>query len=101
MSDRHDRAPLWTPTSETVGGARMTAFMEWAGGRHGRRFADYTELWEWSVGEVEEFWGDIWEYCGVRASSPYERGLTDPGSEGSPIGKHEMPRASSLEWCRR
>jgi acetoacetyl-CoA synthetase len=36
---------------------------------------DYQTLWEWSVGEVEEFWAAIWEYCGVIASEPYERVL--------------------------
>jgi acetoacetyl-CoA synthetase len=75
MSDGHDQAPLWTPTSEMVDRARMTAFMQWAGERHGRTFADYAELWDWSVTEIEEFWADIWEYCGVRASSSYEQVL--------------------------
>ncbi len=83
MSDRHDQAPLWTPTSEMAARARMTAFMEWAGERHGRTFTDYTELWEWSVGEVAQFWGDIWEYCGVRASSPYRQVLASPEMPGA------------------
>jgi acetoacetyl-CoA synthetase len=55
--------------------AQMTAFMEWAGVRHKRSFVHYNDLWEWSVGEIEEFWGDIWEYCGVRASTPHQRVL--------------------------
>ena len=38
-------------------------------------FADYEELWGWSVEELEQFWADIWEFCGVRASQPYERVL--------------------------
>ena len=55
----------------------MTRFMRWAGERYGSRgaFADYAELWDWSVSEVEQFWAAIWEYCGVRASQPYERVL--------------------------
>ncbi|MFZ1155106.1 MAG: acetoacetate--CoA ligase [Solirubrobacteraceae bacterium] len=83
MSDRHDQAPLWTPTSEMVSRARMTAFMEWAGERHGRTFADYAELWDWSVGEIEQFWADIWEYCGVRASAPYEQVLASRRMPGA------------------
>jgi acetoacetyl-CoA synthetase len=61
----------------------MTAFMEWAGERHGRTFADYSELWDWSVSEIEQFWGDIWEYCGVRASSPYEQVLAERRMPGA------------------
>ncbi len=100
MSGQEDQLPLWTPSAERVAGARMTGFMEWAGERHGREFADYGELWEWSVGELEEFWADIWEYCGVRASAPYERVLADRESEGSPIGEQEMPGARWFQGAR-
>jgi acetoacetyl-CoA synthetase len=83
MSDGNDRAPLWMPTAETVRGARLTEFMGWAGGRHGRAFSDYDELWRWSVDELEQFWGDVWEYCGVRASRPYERVLSSRAMPGA------------------
>jgi acetoacetyl-CoA synthetase len=59
----------------------MKRFMDWAGARRGRPFADYDELWRWSVDELEDFWAAIWELCGVRASKPYERVL----------GSHAMP----------
>jgi acetoacetyl-CoA synthetase len=62
----------------------MTRFMRWAGERRGMQFADYDELWRWSVTELEEFWASIWEFCGVRASKPYERVLSS----------HAMPGAS-------
>ena len=59
----------------------MKRFVDWAGARRGRPFADYDELWQWSVDDLEDFWAGIWEFCGVRASKPYERVL----------GSHEMP----------
>jgi acetoacetyl-CoA synthetase len=68
----------------------MTDFMGWVGERHNREFDSYPELWEWSVGEVEQFWADIWEYCGVRASEPYERVLNS----------REMPGARWFEGAR-
>ncbi|HEY3970850.1 MAG TPA: acetoacetate--CoA ligase [Solirubrobacteraceae bacterium] len=83
MSDGQDQAPLWTPTTEMVASARMTDFMGWVGERRGRSFADYGELWAWSVREVEQFWADIWEYCGVRASKPYERVLASKAMPGA------------------
>jgi acetoacetyl-CoA synthetase len=85
--------PLWEPSAQDRERAEMTRFMRWAGERTGRTFADYGELWKWSVSEVEEFWAAVWEYCGVRASRPYEQVLTDRGSEGSPIGQRQMPGA--------
>jgi acetoacetyl-CoA synthetase len=67
--------PLWTPSAEWCERAEMARFMEWASERWGRPLDDYTELWRWSVDELEDFWASIWEFCGVRASQPYERVL--------------------------
>jgi acetoacetyl-CoA synthetase len=67
--------PLWEPTAQDLERAEMTRFMRWAGKRAGRMFAEYGDLWEWSVSEIEEFWAAVWEYCGVRASCPYEQVL--------------------------
>jgi acetoacetyl-CoA synthetase len=81
MASAPEQVPLWEPTAQDRERAEMTRFMRFAGACHGRAFADYDELWKWSVAEVEEFWASIWEFCGVRASKPYERVL----------GQHEMP----------
>jgi acetoacetyl-CoA synthetase len=78
-------APLWVPTPERRERATMTAFMRWVGEREGRGggFADYEELRLWSVRELERFWASIWEFCGVRASRPYERVLEDRAMPGA------------------
>ncbi|HEY8302950.1 MAG TPA: acetoacetate--CoA ligase [Solirubrobacteraceae bacterium] len=90
MADAREQTPLWVPSAERAEGTRMTAFMRWAAGRHGREFAGYGGLWEWSVVELEQFWGDIWEYFGVRCSAPYERVLAS----------REMPGARWFEGAR-
>jgi acetoacetyl-CoA synthetase len=81
MSSADRQMPLWEPTAQDRERAEMTRFMRFAGERRGEPFADYDEMWRWSVAEVEEFWACIWEFCGVRASKPYERVL----------GSHQMP----------
>ena len=75
MSSAAQQAPLWEPSPEDAERVEMARFMRWAGDRRGRPFADYAELWRWSVEDVEGFWAGIWEFCGVRASRPYERVL--------------------------
>ncbi|MFU0503873.1 acetoacetate--CoA ligase [Pseudaminobacter sp. NGMCC 1.201702] len=60
-----DAAPLWTPSAERIAAARMTAFMEAASLRAGKRFATYGELHNWSVEDREAFWNLVWEFCGV------------------------------------
>jgi acetoacetyl-CoA synthetase len=90
MSPPDQQQPLWRPAPEDVGELEMTRFMRWAGERRGRTFADYDELWRWSVDELEQFWADVWEFCGVRASQPYERVLAS----------REMPGARWFEGAR-
>jgi acetoacetyl-CoA synthetase len=91
MSGTPAQSPLWEPSTADIERAEMTRFMRFAGERRGAPFADYDELWRWSVSELEDFWASIWEFCGVRASKPYRQVLSDRGSQGSPIGSHEMP----------
>jgi len=75
MPSEAQQVPLWEPSPEDRDRAELTRFMRWLGQRHGRRFADYDELWRWSVEELELFWAGIWEFFGVRASRPYRHVL--------------------------
>ncbi len=81
MSSETVQQPLWTPSPQQREQTEMAAFMRFAADRHGLRLENYDDLWRWSVSELETFWEDIWEFCGVRASKPYQRVL----------GSHEMP----------
>jgi acetoacetyl-CoA synthetase len=81
MSSGDPQQAMWTPPVEMMENTEMARFMSWVEGRHGRAFSGYEELWQWSVDQLEEFWADIWEFCEVVASTPYERVL----------GSHEMP----------
>jgi acetoacetyl-CoA synthetase len=87
MTSDGQQQPLWRPSARERERTEMFRFMRWAGERHGRELESYDELWRWSVDELEEFWADIWEFCGVRASKRYERVL----------GSHEMPGARWFE----
>jgi acetoacetyl-CoA synthetase len=48
----------------------MAEFARWAGARHDRDLRDYDALWRWSVTDLEDFWGDLVEWAGVRWSAP-------------------------------
>jgi acetoacetyl-CoA synthetase len=84
MGNANQQLPLWEPSPEAAARTAMSRFMRWAGERRGREFADYDELWRWSVEDVEGFWASIWEFFGVRASRPYDQVL----------GSRAMPGAS-------
>jgi acetoacetyl-CoA synthetase len=57
--------PLWTPSTEQISAAPMTAFMEAASRITGQKLEDYESLHRWSVEDREAFWKLIWEFCGV------------------------------------
>ncbi|APR04445.1 acetoacetate--CoA ligase [Thauera chlorobenzoica] len=61
---------LWTPSADWVANANVTAFMNWLQATRKLEFADYGELWRWSVTDLESFWGALWDYFSIEASSP-------------------------------
>jgi acetoacetyl-CoA synthetase len=74
---------LWEPSDEFKENARISAYMEWLKDEKDLSFGDYNELWEWSVTDLEGFWASVWEYCGIKASKPYERVLGKRGMPGA------------------
>jgi acetoacetyl-CoA synthetase len=76
---------LWTPPAQRIDSATITRYQQWLSETQGRRFESYDELWQWSVGELEEFWASIVEFFEIRFETPGSRVL----------GSREMPGA---EW---
>jgi acetoacetyl-CoA synthetase len=77
---------LWEPTPETIARAALTRYLEWLRAARGLAFHTYSELWQWSVTDLEAFWATIWEFCGVTAYRPYTRILPER-------------RVSAARWC--
>src|SRR5262249_36465422 len=70
-------ATLWEPGAEARARATLTRYMAWLGSARGLSFDSYEALWRWSVTDLEEFWGTIWEFCGIKARRPYGRVLPE------------------------
>ncbi len=78
---------LWRPSAEQVQGCRLTAYLRWLESQRGLRFAGYDELWQWSVTDLDGFWGSIAEYFEVRLHTPAKRVIENrslPGAEWFP-----------------
>ena len=67
---------VWTPSPERIASATITRYREWLNETRGLELEGYPDLWQWSVDELEGFWGSIWEFFEVQASEPYVRVLT-------------------------
>ncbi|MFF0494059.1 acetoacetate--CoA ligase [Nocardia sp. NPDC004068] len=75
----------WEPTPDEIAAAPVTAFARFVTARTGHEFADYHSLWRWSVADVAEFWGALWEFLGFGPAP--ERVLTSremPGAQWFP-----------------
>lgn len=78
---------LWLPSPEHLQYARLTHYLDWLRRERGLRFADYQDLWQWSVDKPEAFWQSIWDHFQVQASSPHQAVLGDramPGAQWFP-----------------
>src|SRR5687767_10514405 len=56
---------LWAPPPDVRTRSRLGHYMGWLEEYRGLRFADYQQLWEWSVTDLDAFWTSIWEYFDV------------------------------------
>lgn len=81
---------LWTPSPQRVADAQLTAFLKWLKTERSLNFDGYTQLWRWSVSDLDSFWQAIWDYFRVEASQDYDRVLGNrqmPGAEWFPGAK--------------
>jgi acetoacetyl-CoA synthetase len=66
---------------------RMGRFLEDIEARYGVRFATYDDAWAWSVENLEDFWGAVWEHFQVISHSPHTTVLEKrvmPGAQWFP-----------------
>ena len=82
--------PLWTPSALRIANSRLHDYMRWLASERGVIFSDYNALWEWSVDDLEDFWGTIWDYFDLQSSTPWLQVLRS----------REMPGAIWFEGAR-
>ncbi|MBT2493715.1 acetoacetate--CoA ligase [Streptomyces sp. ISL-96] len=80
-------APFFTPGPEAAAASRIVDFARWAatyrGSETGEDLTDYTALHRWSVTDLEGFWGAVWAYFDIEASTPYEQVLAEETMPGA------------------
>jgi acetoacetyl-CoA synthetase len=74
---------LWTPRPDWRETTELGRLMNWLRDERGLEFGSYDELYRWSVSDLEGFWAALWDFFGIRASTPYERVLAHPTMPGA------------------
>ncbi len=49
----------------------------------GLTFDDYDAMWRWSVGDLDAFWGTVWQYFAIESPTPYDAVLADDRMPGA------------------
>lgn len=75
--------PLWRPTPERIGSARITDYRAWLARTRGVDCADYDALWQWSTTELSAFWDSIWDYFGVAGARGGQPALANDAMPGA------------------
>ncbi|KAI4820424.1 hypothetical protein KUCAC02_028402, partial [Chaenocephalus aceratus] len=70
---------LWYPDSKK--NTRMDTFRIQVNKDYGLNLANYNDLYQWSVDSYPDFWSEVWRFCGVVSSKPYEE--VSPTSAGA------------------
>ena len=86
---------LWSPPDDARTHTRVGRYLEWLATNRGLRFGDYQALWQWSVDDLEGFWGSVVDSFDVAFDVPPDRVLSSI----------HMPRArwfpgARLNWAR-
>jgi acetoacetyl-CoA synthetase len=74
---------LWTPRPDWRETTEIGRLMNWLRDERGVEVSSYDELYRWSVADLEGFWGALWDFFGIRASTPYEQVLAEPTMPGA------------------
>lgn len=65
--------------------SQIERYTRWLAAERGLRFdattiEGYDALWRWSTGDLDAFWGSIWDYFGLQSPTPFEAVL-EPGAK--------------------
>lgn len=82
------RTPLWIPTEQRKRDTNITRFMDAVNARRSLNLASYSDLYQWSVENLADFWADVWDFAEIKASEQYNSVVTDlsvmPGTKWFP-----------------
>jgi acetoacetyl-CoA synthetase len=72
--DKHDPnglspKPLWQQKDPTT--TRLYEFSKLIEAEYNVKLDTYEELRQWSIENLNKFWGHVWDFTHVRASTPF------------------------------
>ncbi len=72
--------PLWQPSRERAATANLTRFAAFVAEQRGEGFADYAEMYRWSVAEPEAFWAALFRFLDPLCRRPPDAVIRNPAA---------------------
>jgi acetoacetyl-CoA synthetase len=69
---------LWEPSKQRIENSNIYAFMQTVNEKFNKSFSDYSNLYEWSVENLEDFWKTAWDFFNIKASKKYDKVIENP-----------------------
>lgn len=76
-------ALLWQPSEPFKAASTMADYIAWLERQRGLRFADYGELWRWSVDDLAGFWSSVVDYYEIPLRGAWTEVLGDATMPGA------------------
>lgn len=86
---------LWTPDKLTKENSNLSQYMNWLKVTRGVQFDTYTDLWQWSIDNIEDFWESMVYYFDIIFTHPYQTVL-----RGEQMPFYEWFAGGQLNYAR-
>ncbi|HVP09324.1 MAG TPA: acetoacetate--CoA ligase [Burkholderiales bacterium] len=71
--------PIWSPSEQAIEQAQLTQFARHVVRKYKLELNTYPEFYQWTIDNPEQFWSEVWDWCGVVASKKGSTVLVDGG----------------------
>jgi acetoacetyl-CoA synthetase len=68
---------LWNPSAERIRQTNIYRFMNVVNNKYNQKFTEYTQLYEWSIENIPDFWATFCDFVDIFYSKPYSRVVDD------------------------
>lgn len=69
------KEPLWIPSADRINNSNLLQFVSFVKNNYDFSGVTYSDLYNWSVNNIEVFWESIWKYSGIIHSQSYRKVL--------------------------
>ncbi len=67
--------PIWAPSKKRANSSNMALYLRTVSKETGLKIESFSQLYDWSINNIEQFWTSIWKLADIRHSKMYDEVL--------------------------